>query len=828
MAETRRSSRLFERTILVVLAVLLLLLFLPYSAPTKAHAAGTVQNQTELEAALADPSVTDIVVVQSFDVDDTFDGEIVDSKTIKGDAGLTLTIGRTAATTGDLFTVKGGGNLTIENLTLSGKLDIVTNRGALVAVEDGGSFTLGATANLVNNVNTSGSDTKGGAAIYNQGITTLLAGSTISGNTLNSTTGNAYGAAIYNSNSLKINGGTITDNSTGSSNNVYGAAIYNAGEITMDSGTISQHLTTGSVLKGGGVYNDSQGEFVMNGGVISGNTLTATTSAFGGGVYNSGVFTFNAGEIINNTAEAPTTDDSYGGGLANVNGSFTSSAGLIGKAGSGNTATQGGGVYIDNASAGSAVFGDGAVSGNQAVEGGGIYLKAGTLGTSNAITVSYNTAEQGGGVYFAVDAEISGLQALNNTALASNKTADTGVGGGIYIPEDISVTLNASKLQNNTATPFTPGGGVYGGLGGGAYVSEGGTLTLKDATEVLLNLAVEGGGVYSAQGSNLNLTPGTFVSENRSYIVPGFSETGRGGGVASYGTFVADGATLSNNSIESNDAEGTGGALYVGGTASMSSVSITGNSAQYGGGIAVAAGATLQGTGLDIRGNSGEYGGGITNMGTTILTGTNNVTENSSIDTGDAGGNILNMWIPENPTKPELSVQGALTTNGGILLAANPKTGERSDAIKVTGSLKGSTLTIDGFGQVVAYDPENSDRTQIDINLEVDDIVAEGTGYKITDADYKLFKLSGVWIDYELKLKNNKIIVVAVDVPDPPDPDPDPDPDPVPDPDPDDPPVPGPTSGTGDSESLPLQVGFFGTLTVAALLNLGVVRRWHS
>jgi len=159
---------------------------------------------------------------------------------------------------------------------------------------------------------------------------------------------------------------TITLNSNGSMFTV------NAG-VTL---TLDENIT----LRGRGSNNatlvgvSSNGIFTMNGGEISGNTITSSTS-YGGGVNVYGIFTMNGGKISGNTA-------SYGGGVC-VNGSFTMNDGEI----SGNTATRnyssyGGGVYVN----GSFIMYGGEISGNRVSSpgansyyGGGIYLYSGTV-----------------------------------------------------------------------------------------------------------------------------------------------------------------------------------------------------------------------------------------------------------------------------------------------------------------------------------------------------------------------------------------------------------------------------------------------------------------
>jgi hypothetical protein len=128
-----------------------------------------------------------------------------------------------------------------------------------------------------------------------------------------------------------MNGGVITGNSRRGNG---GGVLVNSGTFTMNGGTISGNTANGM---GGGVFVG--GTFTMNGGTISGNT----TNGGGGGVgASSGAFTMNGGTISGNTANG--SGNSGGGGVyVGDKGTFTMSGGTI----NGNTSlSRGGGVYM--------------------------------------------------------------------------------------------------------------------------------------------------------------------------------------------------------------------------------------------------------------------------------------------------------------------------------------------------------------------------------------------------------------------------------------------------------------------------------------------------
>jgi hypothetical protein len=161
------------------------------------------------------------------------------------------------------------------------------------------------------------------------------------------------------------------------------------------------------------VYTNN-GDFIMNGGSISGNTAS---SSFGGGVRVSG-----------------------SGGRK---GTFTMNGGNIG----GNTSTTGGGVYVDGTNGDFTMMNGGSISGNTAsIHGGGVYGDF----TMNGGNIGGNTAPNGGGVYTFWEFTMNGGSISGNTASAN--------GGGVYVnsndaftmSDDAAVNTNNQVYLNNT------------------------------------------------------------------------------------------------------------------------------------------------------------------------------------------------------------------------------------------------------------------------------------------------------------------------------------------------------------------------------------------
>jgi len=163
-------------------------------------------------------------------------------------------------------------------------------------------------------------------------------------------------------------------------NNAASLVRVNGGTITMNGGAVLQN---NRASQGGGVFVN-YGIFIMNGGKVSGNTVSDGYNNYGGGVYVSGTFIMNGGEISGNTVNG--SYNNYGGGVY-VNGTFTMSGGTI----SGNTASgtasgsyysYGGGVYVSSGTftmSGGAINGNNASGSNNNNYGGGVYVFGGTF-----------------------------------------------------------------------------------------------------------------------------------------------------------------------------------------------------------------------------------------------------------------------------------------------------------------------------------------------------------------------------------------------------------------------------------------------------------------
>ena len=115
-----------------------------------------------------------------------------------------------------------------------------------------------------------------------------------------------------NNGELVLNNGVVITNNE-SSGVIVGSGSSPASIFTMNGGSIINN-TSGGTGSGGGVYVRQASIFLMNSGIISGNS-----ASIGGGVFTSGDFTMKGGTISANTA----TTGGGGGVLISSPGSFS-------------------------------------------------------------------------------------------------------------------------------------------------------------------------------------------------------------------------------------------------------------------------------------------------------------------------------------------------------------------------------------------------------------------------------------------------------------------------------------------------------------------------
>jgi len=311
----------------------------------------------------------------------------------------------------------------------------------------------------------------------------------------------------------------------------------NGSLFTVNSG-VTLTLDENIVLMGRSANNNSlvrinAGKLIINAGAkITGNTASGN-SAYGGGVYmRDGILTMNGGEISGNTVSVPSSAYGFsgGGGVYIDYGTFMMNGGKISgnaalSAGSGNPSTGGG------------------------VDGYGTIIMSGGEISSNRVSSAYFSS--GGGVAAYETFIMDGGEISGNTISAGGSET---IGGGVFVADDADFTMSGGKITGNTA----PGKGVGGGVG------LSGTFTM-DGGEISGNSANSGGGVYSL-GISFTMTGGVISRNTASYSGGGvelsdgiFTKTG--GTITGYSDDTVNGNVAKNTSgvVQNN----RGHAVYV-------------------------------------------------------------------------------------------------------------------------------------------------------------------------------------------------------------------------------------------------------------------------
>ena len=392
-----------------------------------------------------------------------------------------------------IFTVENGGELMLENITLTAGMATGASTAPLEEKCGGGIFVKeGGKAKLKNCTIKNCKADKFGGGICSEGELTL------DGGTIGGSLPNANKAMLGGGICIQKNGSLTLKTTTISRNEAdYGGAICvrESGSVSMESGSL---MTNTASISGGGVDVDDSASFKMTGGEIK----TNEANSGGGGVYaHSGTFTLSdIASIESNTAKGRN-----GGGI------YVDSTGtLVIKGGSIklNMATKttggvgnGGGVYVYGYGnfkgklnmIGGSIEGNGAgkEGSNYYGSGGGVYIDGGTF-TMTGGEIKTNNAKNGGGV--ALDE--GGTLELSGSGKIINNTAADG-GGGVCVDANGTFKMHGGTIENNTSTL---GKGVYvaGGdgtpamldadfiMGGEACVGEWENGTLQDGNDVYL------------------------------------------------------------------------------------------------------------------------------------------------------------------------------------------------------------------------------------------------------------------------------------------------------------------------------------------------------
>ncbi|MDR1018530.1 MAG: InlB B-repeat-containing protein [Lachnospiraceae bacterium] len=371
-------------------------------------------------------------------------------------------------------------------------LDKVTDKGGGVYAYGGGHFYM------------TGGDISNNTAGFGGGIGADESPIVIDGDVnIDNNSGDGGGIYLNNNSKLDFANGKITANAAGNApgRGYTGGGVYvqdsvfnmTGGQINKNTGFYGAAVNiSGSVMYEGFDKADCS-VFNMYGGIIGGESkddanngsFSAVRTGTDNWRYQGGTFNMYGGQIKNNTGD-------YGGlsvndfGVANLyNDSEISN----------NDGFEGGGILLHY---GRASINDNVqIIDNTATIGGGISVDCGEL-TVNGGKISGNTASNGGGIWTDnlenQNYPTSGVITLNGGEI-SNNTANKGGGimdAGTATTETITMILNGGSIKDNTAN----------NNGGGIYLQDTGSRLVLNKGEITGNTAINGGGIYDSRPDN--------------------------------------------------------------------------------------------------------------------------------------------------------------------------------------------------------------------------------------------------------------------------------------------------------------------------------------
>ena len=574
-------------------------------------------------------------------------------------AGLANLTTGTATVTGGTFSgntaSNQGGGLFSNGPALSVTSTTVTKNSA--GLLGGGLFNNGGMLSLTdatvtdNSANTQWASANGGG-LCNQAGTSVVTGCTFSGNVAFQ-----FGGGLYNNGALTFSNSTVSGNSVV---NTSGGGLFNGGTATLTNCTISGN----SADAGGAMY-------ITGTTTLTNCTVTGNSAQFGDG----GIQVYSGTTTVTNTIVT-------GNAGGDVDGSITGSHNLIGTdviiapLGEYGGLTETEALLPGSPAIGAGMSGAGIPSNDQRGEprqdhvdigafqsqGFTLGLAAGStpqstmagsaFGNALAIVVKANNPVEpvdGAPVNFAVTTATGGATAMLSTATATIANGQAGVTAtanlnlGQYtatasvarLGQEVFSLTNTqpySLIVNTTQDLPLETGGLNSLRAAIAYAN-----TLTGARAISFDPSV-----FGTTLQTISLTLGQLALTNPATITingPGAALLTVSGGGASRVFDVSGSAALLGLTISGGSADQGGGLRDDGGTLSLTGCVVSGNHAvNLGGGLDIEQNGTTTLTNCTISGNSaGISGGGLTNSGNTSLT---DCTVNNNSATSSAGGSM--------------------------------------------------------------------------------------------------------------------------------------------------------------------------------------------
>jgi len=251
---------------------------------------------------------------------------------------------------------------------------------------------------------------------------------------------NDNGAGILNKGSLQLVSSTVTGN-IGKFESSGGGIATESGTLRLEDSTVSGNTLTNGNHKGAGIFAQS-GSLTISESTISGNVGNGSSS--GGG----GLAAIGLSVVVSDTTIADNTADE-GGGIAVDNASVSIERATISQ----NNGTYAGGGILSYGS--SVSISDSSISGNT---GGGINSTYGPLAVADSAIVENQSPYNGGGI-----SHLEGDLTVTNSTISGNSASNRG--GGVWTAGN--ATFTHVTIANNSASNY---GGLYNAApGGGDY-----------------------------------------------------------------------------------------------------------------------------------------------------------------------------------------------------------------------------------------------------------------------------------------------------------------------------------------------------------------------
>lgn len=577
----------------------------------------------------------------------------------------------------------------------------------------GGIYMTGGTVTITDTTISSSIAQYGGGIFVNGGSLELTR-STVSNNRLG-THGQA-GGLYLRSGTMAISQSTISGNTAG-----YGAGLISSGTMTISDSTIS-----GNTAENYTVFQGYQVPSPTGDGRVPGIIYYDYFSYNGvaGGILNNGTMTLSNSTVSGNEAKGYDSTTIIGGGGINNRGTLTVANSTI----TGNKGYWGGGVYAFSGTlnlSNSIVAGNistGYINSNGIANGGGPDISGPVnAGDYNLVQTTYNTT-------------LSGTHNITGQDAKLGTLADNGGPTKTHLLLTGSPAFDAGDPNfDTTNTPFDQRGSGYarvrnsrldiGALeskplqSGSSFIVN--TLAdhddgVCDTTDCTLREAISGAPANSAitfsVTGTITLTGGEMaIAKNLTIQGPSSTQgiTISGNGASRIFLISGSAVNLSNLSLSGGNGvggtyiNGYGGAIHIsGGTVTFSNSTFSGNSASYGGAIAIKGGGVLNIANSTFSGNNATYTGGAIHVGSsggTVTVANSTLSGNSTLSVNSApyggGGiylnatqtgvsstlNIFNSIVAGNSATSSPDIFGTVASGNYNIIGGNPNLGSLAD-----------------------------------------------------------------------------------------------------------------------------------------------------